>query len=488
MLIRYTLLFFSISYLLSCSGSEDISEISLGASTNNEIVDVEPAPTPNPDVTAESTPTPESIPEPETTPTPEPSPEPIPIPEPIPTPEPTLSSNTGSNTEILFEKQSACVVEERDGNTFIIHNEFTWQILGVNHTTGKYLSGDCWIQGPVTIENVSPAAFANSNGSMVNPAAGPNAKQAYEGGVASYDQSLAVSYPFIAPPNTSLVSSLTNPTFVGTDNRYGWILAHGILTVTESSVSDNSFRPPYSALAEKKPAYAFTFNDVDLSFLPYLAFTGETKPDPVALLLETARPWIDHLFEYPSRALHAVNNMPGYGANLTSTVAATCLGTSLDWDESYRQELAINLIQLGIDNYGLVEAGQYFPANGGHMSGRLLPILFAGKALNDDDMLHVTERDFPIEHGFAENCQTYGTGQYGIRYCSRGDTSTRYVSVNSPTWVGEATCARALELEQAWNHAPFFDYVESFTQSENFGDVYDLYDYFHAEMWLLYGR
>ena len=178
--------------------------------------------------------------------------------------------------------------------------------------------------------------------------------------------------------------------------------------------------------------------------------------------------------------------MPGYGANVTSTVGTACLASTLDWPDEDRLAITANMVQIGIDNYGMIQVGQYYPANGGHHSGRLLPILYAGKALNHSEMLSVTSRSYPIEHGFAENCQTYGDGQYGIRYCSRGDASTNYVTVNSPTWVAQSLCARMIGVEENWNHQPFFDYVENWTQSSDFGDVYDPYNYFHNDMWLQY--
>jgi len=237
---------------------------------------------------------------------------------------------------------------------------------------------------------------------------------------------------------------------------------------------------------ENKDDYQFKFSELTLDYLPRVATIGETTPDATTIIDQTTRPWVDHLFEFQSRGLHALNNMPGYGANLTSTMGAACLSSTLDWPDEWRLALVRNIVQIGIDNYGLVEEGLYFPPNGGHMSGRLLPILYAGKALQHSGMLAVTSREYPIEHGFAENCQTYGDGLYGIRYCNRGDTSTNYASVNSPTWVGESLCARMIGVKSDWNHEPFFDYVESYSHTTDFGSAYNPYDYFHAEMWRHY--
>ncbi|MDA7746529.1 hypothetical protein N8878_04265 [Psychromonas sp.] len=395
-----------------------------------------------------------------------------------PTTEPT-NPNPVSPT-VYGEK---CEVSEVNGKTFLQHHEFEWIIDGINHNAGAYITGDCWIKGPVQVVSVSPEPYANSNGSMANPAAGPDTGQGYEIGLAAYDANLRLDFPYAAAVNTSIVSSVTDPIFSGTNNRAGWIIAHGILTVTADAASESHFRPPYSD--PDKEAYNYTFSDLSLSHIPRLATVSET---PIAdnIIAITSRPWVDHIFEYLSRGVHATENMPGYGGDLTSTVAGACLASTLDWPEEERSRLAANMVQIGIDNYGMVNVGHYFIANGGHNSGRLLPILYAGKALGNTDMLNVTSRDYPIEHGFAENCQTYGEGEYGIRHCTRGDDDTKYNSVNSPTWVGESLCARMIGVESNWNHAPFFNYVDNWVQSKGLGERYGAYDAFSAAMWEAY--
>jgi hypothetical protein len=374
-----------------------------------------------------------------------------------------------------------CEIAEADGVTTLAQYDFVWTIEGTGHTAGAYVTGDCWIVGPVTVRSVSPAPYGESNGSMANPEAGPGTGQAYEGGASSYRASLALSFPYEAAPNTSIVSSRTDPEFAGTTSHQGWVLAHAVLTVVEDAAGPGYFRPPY---AGDDKSLRFTIDDLDLSFLPSVAAAGDA-PSLASMVGRTERPWIDHLFEYNGRTMHAIENMPGYGANITATVGAACLTSTIDHPLEERMPLIVNLVQLGIDDYGLIEAGQYYPANGGHHSGRLLPILYAGRALDHEGMLEVSSRTFPIPEGFAENCQTYGDGSYGIRYCSRGDTSQSYMSVNAPTWVGESLCARMIGVEEAWGHPPFFAFVASWVPDHP-GDTYDGLDRFSAGMWAEY--
>lgn len=400
---------------------------------------------------------------------------------PIPTEPTTTPTNPNPATPIVYGDK--CEVSEVNGKTLLQHHEFEWVVDGINHNAGAYITGDCWIKGPVQVVNVSPEPYANSNGTMANPAAGPDTGQGYEIGLAAYNANLRLDFPYAAAVNTSIVSSVTDPTFSGTNNRAGWIIAHGILTVTADAASESHFRPPYSD--PDKAAYNYTFSDLSLSHIPKLTTVSEA-PVVDNIIAITSRPWVDHIFEYLSRGVHATENMPGYGGDLTSAAAGACLASTLDWPEEERSRLAANMVQIGIDNYGMINVGHYFIANGGHNSGRLLPILYAGKALGNTDMLNVTSRDYPIEHGFAENCQTYGEGEYGIRHCTRGDDSTRYNSVNSPTWVGESLCARMIGVENDWNHAPFFDYVDNYIKSNGLGERYGAYDAFSSAMWEAY--
>ena len=395
--------------------------------------------------------------------------------------EPTEPVDSSSVTPVVYGDK--CDISEANGQTLLQHHEFEWVVDGINHNAGAYITGDCWIVGPVNIISVSPEPYDDSNGSMANPAAGPDTDQGYEIGLAHYNESVRLNFPYSAAANTSVVSSVTDPTFVGTNNRAGWIVAHGILTVVSSAASESHFRPPYSD--PNKEAYNYTFSDLSLSHIPRLA---EVNGTPLAdnIIEITSRPWVDHIFEYLSRGVHATENMPGYGGDLTSTVAGACLASTLDWPDEERSRLAANLVQIGIDNYGMINVGHYFIANGGHNSGRLLPILYAGKALGNADMLNVTNKDFPIEHGFAENCQTYGEGEYGIRHCTTGDDSTKYNSVNSPTWVGESLCARMIGVEDDWNHAPFFEYVENWVKTKGLAETYGAYDSFSSAMWKAY--
>jgi hypothetical protein len=55
----------------------------------------------------------------------------------------------------------------------------------------------------------------------------------------------------------------------------------------------------------------------------------------------------------------------------------------LDVPQKTKEKLTIEMIQRGIDLYGLAMAGGSWNVGGGHSSGRKWPILFASIMLND---------------------------------------------------------------------------------------------------------
>jgi len=130
---------------------------------------------------------------------------------------------------------------------------------------------------------------------------------------------------------------------------------------------------------------------------------------------------------------------------------------------------------------------------GGHGSGRKLPIVFAGLLLGDDQLANIN-RSFP-KASFGEDEQTaYGdswtgakvvfTGHSGIDAATgvgrdRGSGWGPYEHTppsewkdgqnisesyrrccTSVGWVAQALALRLMHAEPAWNHDPFFDYVD----------------------------
>jgi hypothetical protein len=162
----------------------------------------------------------------------------------------------------------------------------------------------------------------------------------------------------------------------------------------------------------------------------------------------------------------------------------------LDLPPAEKETLLVPYVQVGIDYWGLIEAGHPgWPVLGGHHSGRKLPILIAGMLFDDGRMARPSVT-YP-KVSFQEDEQTmYGqgwtgatalfAGHSGINKATgrpgrngpyehkhhsewgRGDwTSEGYRRCcTSFTWVSEALALRILHAKENWAHDAFFDYVD----------------------------
>jgi hypothetical protein len=236
----------------------------------------------------------------------------------------------------------------------------------------------------------------------------------------------------------------------------------------------------------------FTVSQLKRDLLPGLKAPAAV-PDikPYERVLE--RIWLDHMRQWVNRKMHPLENMPDYGREITNIVSDVALLVLLDDRKKERDTLLLRYVQKGIDYYGVTQSdNNLWIANGGHNSGRKWPILFAGLLLGHEGMKHVKAT-------FQEDQQTYyGKGfggqkalwtiapgnpnrcheeadpktwkTFGDQRGNNGLKAEGYRKLNGPTWVGQALAARLTGMVDAWNHPPFFDYVDRWwreTQSAN---------------------
>jgi hypothetical protein len=276
-----------------------------------------------------------------------------------------------------------------------------------------------------------------------------------------------------------------------------------VLTVLGSAPAAGTFRPTYAAATKT----LHNTSDITWANLPDL--TGTASDDPADLgdfeeLL--ARVWLDHGVNFGfAEGLRPHDNFNGTGLagaytdrwyaqystqDYNDAVQALCLS---DFDQATKTDLMIRAIQVGIDLYGCIEAGGEYPGNGGQGSGRLWPILFAGKMLEDADLLavrtdfssaqfgevdqtfYVTQTDVDTEHAPQRTSFTpsadadyesgdIGTAEWGIRHVEnrvlddKSWTAT-YRFQTGICWSGAALIAAEMDLRDEWAHEPFFDYV-----------------------------
>lgn len=368
----------------------------------------------------------------------------------------------------------------------------TWQ-FSEPVRVGRYVTGDWWVVGPVTVQTIGPAAVPGRHGSVVNPPAGK--RQGYDDRIAGYDASLRAALPLVLEPGQSLVSTAsvehvgqkTAQTVLGQYCR-GPLRTAAVLTCVAQPPADDVFRPAY--IGSQK--LSFSARQLRRDLLPRLKLVGPL-PELARYERYLERIWLDHLYEWPNRMMHPLENMPDYGREITNIASTVSLMLLLDDPRKEHERLLLRFVQLGIDYYGATQSdNDLWRANGGHNSGRKMPILFAGVLLDLDGMKHVRA-------SFAEDQQTYyGEGYRGQKALWRidpgesrkhehlppqrwdgppfkGDNngwkSEGYRRLNGPTWIGQALAARLLGAKAYWNHDAFFDYVDRWVAEAKDGTV-----------------
>ncbi len=360
-------------------------------------------------------------------------------------------------------------------------------------SSGRYITGDFWVAGPVTLKNIKPASAAGRHGSVVNPPAGN--KQGYDDRLNGFTPALQVTLPLELKPGQSLVSTLSvnkvgerTPDTVNGQYCRGPVQTAAVLTCVISAPPADAFRPAYVG-AEK---LNFTAGQLRREMLPKVKAAGKV-PEAAGYERYLQRIWLDHWPDWSSREMHPMENMPDYGREITNVVSTVSLMLVVEDPEGKYEKLLLKFVQLGIDYYGVTQSNnKLWFANGGHDSGRKIPIIFAGVLLNHDGMKNVKAI-------FAEDDQTYyGEGYRGQKVLWKIDPSEArkhehlrpekwagppfvrdndgwksegYRALNGPTWVAQALTARMLGVKDNWNHNPYFDYVDRWVLEAKTGMV-----------------
>jgi hypothetical protein len=317
------------------------------------------------------------------------------------------------------------------------------------YPVGKFITGDYWVIGPVTVVSVAPAPApapsgepateAHSrygaaglrddrrlrNGSMIvrGPANdGPTgfSKEGYDSRVINYDPALSVPFPCKLDARESLISTvssenyekgkLVTPCIVGQAyylskrGRKAFLTAPSssfalesaaVLTCLDKAPPADAFRPPYAG--KEKPVYQA--KNLQWSLLPRLKPVPSMPAlDQMARIFE--RPWLDHMEAWTIQFMAPGLNQPNYGREFARMTSYGGLMLLLDVPHEKKQKLMYGYIQLGIDLSGLAKCGRQWFGDGGHWQGRKWPILFASIMLDKPEI-----REFPP---VSLSAQVYG--------------------------------------------------------------------------------
>jgi hypothetical protein len=300
----------------------------------------------------------------------------------------------------------------------------------INYLVGQYANGDFWVydnDGTVTITAIDPAKTTvvqdaphagtfTVDGSMINPTpvltAGEtdqwgNTKQGLDSRLNGFDDSVSLATPITLTGLNSLLTAKSwrfgetgCPASNGSTNvngprppmKYG-----AVLTTVASVPSAGSFRPAYCGTTTKITTH--NTSQMDLSILPSLTNIG-AGPTKLSTFNSVGfislygwsemlqRPWWDFMPRATAEYGCPSENGNCYGVDYAKNVSTAALTLCLTPDTGIittaeRQTLAIQMIQLGIDTYGIVANTGGWGHNGaGEGQGRKFPVLFAGVALD----------------------------------------------------------------------------------------------------------
>jgi hypothetical protein len=375
----------------------------------------------------------------------------------------------------------------------------TWQFKD-SVSVGRFINGDYYVVGNVTITSVTPKAENGRNGSVLNIP--------IDDGISGFDdrvssdrfrENLRVYPPIDLKPGDALVSSISVDTI---NKKPSWLRPEekavspvksvSILTCMSEAVPEDAFRPSYADHNHKK---IYRKADLHRDLLPKLKKVNN-MPDISEYAEHFRRPWLEICFFHFDAP---VDYQVQYGREAGRAVGIATLLLMSDYTVAEKEPLLVNFIQYGIDLWGIVEAGYPgWPAHGGHGIGRKWPIIFSGLLLGNDSMASPTVT-YPNLR-FGEDMQTMyatcwtgakvvyaghqgvinnkavsttpGWGPYEHKHPSEwtdsnkvGENYRRCCTSNS--WVGQTLAARIMNAQKYWDHDAFFDYVDRWMKEDD---------------------
>lgn len=359
---------------------------------------------------------------------------------------------------------------------------------------GRFANGDWWVLGPVTLTEISPASVDGMHGSMLNPPL--NTNLAFDARMQrnSYDAdaNVALQLPLKITKPSSLLSAISLEENATRDDPQLDTIA--ILTVLTQRPRPGSFRPPYQG--DDKTILG-TKADLDVSILRQLQPVEGAPEDLVELATYFERPYIELKLNWTGRYTHPKSNQPAYGRELAHRLGQGLLALQLDVPLKEKEDLFINLVQIGIDIYGAARLGGAWHADGGHNQGRKMPMLLAGLALGNRDILKYADAEAYMI--FQEDQQTFyvtqehvdtprreirnrplepytsdmiGKAEWGIRNHNEPERSgsnwgAYYRIVSGAPTITHVLVARLMGVEEIWNHPPLFEYYDRYFEIES---------------------
>jgi hypothetical protein len=386
-------------------------------------------------------------------------------------------------------------------NLTISRHSVSWTVEGTPQN-GTYANGDPWVVGPITIVEIDPKPSTGRNGTILNPTLGSS--QGFDDRIGTrspYNDALnqGTKLPLNISGPSSIVSSISNSNNVSLEQ----IESFSILTIVTNAPPPNSFRPSYLSGDFNHP---WTESDLDYQAFAALPKSAILHPSVTDTALNFERCWYEQDLNWTGRALHTpyMGNGSGYGKKMAIMTGDAILLLNLDFNNSEKRDLLVNLVQYGIDIYGIIKAGGQWYADGGHNCGRLSPLLAAAMALNEPGMknqlsgalmnfqefqqtFYVSEADILRSHtGPKPPYLNYtnsdlGKPEWGITHYIAPNADNKYWDaayrdIGGGVLQAPAIAAKLMKAKQIIDHDAFFDYANRhiyyreslFTNRENY--------------------
>lgn len=416
-------------------------------------------------------------------PPPAPPPEPAPAPEPPPPPPPAAPPPPPPPAPPADVQLRASI--ERHG--------IAWTFTEAE-VCGQFASGDWWVVGPVVVSGISPGWDGGRGGSMVNPVyvSETSGNQGYDTALTRFSAAVRAAPPITLSPGHSLVSTWSwragepGAPAAATAGLRPTVRRAAVLTCLASAPTSTCLRPPYAGAV--KPLVDVG-SMIDLGTLPRWARPA-AAPSTASVVEDLHRLWLDHRGVWHQDYLHPSESMPHYSREMTAEIGDAILLLLCDIPLTEKEQLALVLCQLGLDQWGVLgtPGARWGDGKGGIGSGRRAPVILAGYLLGLPHM-----RDFFLDHPdpilSLETLQVARDAQ-GV-YWRESKTGTRASPGNTAyrkcctanVWYAGLIAMRALGLEAQWNHPDSFTYQEQYAVEPGLAGYERSWHAWHGALW-----
>ena len=422
-------------------------------------------------------------------------------------------------------------VEELEKRKTLSQYGITWT-FDKEVPVGRFINGDWYVVGPVTVVMIDPKPLFGDeitegfikkdqvdetkypgkqarHGSVLNPKIQQNAVDftsycGLDSRLPSdrFKAELSGHLPFAMKPGDCLLSSISrrnDEIRVFGGQHANPVRAVAVLNCVAEPLPTDAFRPSFCDTANNASYRSRNLKRDLLLKLPKMPGTPANLARYARILERPYADLADFGFSCPQE------NMPHYGQQMIEYIGEATLLLQMDYSPEEKERTLVNLIQVGIDFWGMTRAGRKWQVMGGLNQGRKWPIIFAGMLLDDQQMQspkkivpgsrwHEDEQTAMCPYNYDGKVfeQTWtGAKAFFVGHSLWTDPGDRgkwlkgsgpidlfhpkdwplpekeelgsngYRMANtSGSWIGQALSARLMHAENVWDHEAFFAYVD----------------------------